>query len=80
MRDVMVDNWFLDNVMLDVQDGSLNNSVHYAEFLPVIVLWDNVYYPYNEMNRWRNNSINLKKYLIPLSEANEENTKQIKID
>ena len=39
----MVDNWFIENVVADINAGNMNNSIHCAELLSALVLWDKIY-------------------------------------
>lgn len=55
MNSVMMDNWMVGNVLCDinnVKDNTVKKS--YQQFLSAIVLWDEIYYPENEMSPYIN--------------------------
>lgn len=51
MKSVMVDNWFLENAFMDRFISSDMIYQEYGKLLSAIVLWDEIYYPQNEMSR-----------------------------
>jgi hypothetical protein len=49
MRDVLIDNWSLENIAFDLNDRTkLLNNPAFHNILEAMVLWDNVYYPKND--------------------------------
>ena len=51
--------------MIDITDSRI--SENYMELLTSIILWDNVYYPENDMSKWWNQvDLGLKNYIFPI--------------
>lgn len=73
----MVDNWFIENVVADINAGNMNNSIHCAELLSALVLWDKIYYPENENNWWQNTNSVLEYYLEAIPDVVDENELEI---
>lgn len=68
MNNVLVDNWYMEQVVADIRAGNRYHSVQYAELLSAIVLWDNIYYPDNEHNWWHNHPSEVQHALLPLKD------------
>ena len=51
MKSVMVDNWFLQEVCEDRYISKNSQFENYGKLLSAIILWDEIYYPYNEMSK-----------------------------
>lgn len=68
----MVDNWFMEEVINDIQNYSITHSAHYAELLMAIVLWDEVYYPQNKFNFWNNVPSQVQYALQPIDDSDEK--------
>lgn len=55
MNSVMMDNWMIGDVLCDMNNVKDNTvSKAYQKFLSAIVLWDEIYYPENEMSPYIN--------------------------
>lgn len=52
MNKVMVDNWFMDEVLDSLHGKPVCQSKAYAELLMSLVLWDEVCFPENKYNWW----------------------------
>lgn len=74
MISVMVDNWFLQSVLFDRYNLSESISGDYGKFLSSIILWDEVYYPRNEMSNawWQAPSSDLEYVLRPYDDNKDE--------
>lgn len=68
----MVDNWFMENVIADINDNLIPKSRPYADLLSAIMLWDNVYYPANHHNWWLTYPSQIKDALQPIEDINEQ--------
>lgn len=68
----MVDNWFMEEVIADINAQRTHCSSYYAELLMSIVLWDEVYYPLNQYNWWNSVPSQVKDTLIPIEDFKEE--------
>ena len=71
MTKIMVDNWFMEEVVSDIKGKKINQSDYYERLLMAIVLWDEVYYPKNKYNYWNAISSEVKNALLPLDDDNE---------
>lgn len=72
MDGIMVDNWFMEEVVADIREKKTRDSKYYAELLMAIVLWDEVYYPSNKYNWWNTIPSQVQNALKPLDDAQEE--------
>lgn len=72
MNSIMVDNWFMEEVIADIRDQKIRHSNYYAELLMAIVLWDEVYYPLNKYNWWNSIPSQVQNMLQPLEDLNED--------
>ena len=53
MKNVLIDNWFLENIAFKYNDQlQLFSSQEFLNILEAILLWDNVYYPENEYSHF----------------------------
>lgn len=69
MNSIMVDNWLLEKIVLETYSHDKNLSEEYAKFLSSIILWDEIYYPYNEMSMaWNYMSDNINSMLHPFDD------------
>ena len=69
MNRVMVDNWFLGEVVRHLRAPKENPARPYAELLMALVLWDEVCYPRNERSRsWAEGS-ELADLLCPIDDS-----------
>lgn len=68
----MVDNWFMENVVVDIRDKKTYCSKSYAELLMAIVLWDKVYYPQNTYKWWNSFPSQVQNILYPIDDSKEE--------
>lgn len=41
MKDVLVDNWFMESVLTDIHDDAINTSQSISDLFMAIILWDN---------------------------------------
>lgn len=73
MSKVMVDNWFMENVVKDIQDNKIHNSDAYSDLLMAIVLWDDVFYPQNKYNWWNSFPSSVQNILQPIDDETEKN-------
>ena len=49
MREVLIDNWTLEDMVFDLYDTDrLLSNPSFHNILEAIVLWDNIYFPNNE--------------------------------
>lgn len=72
MNRVMVDNWFLGEVVRYLRSPEENPSRPYAELLMALVLWDEVCYPENGLSRsWAGNSLPAD-CLCPIDDSRRE--------
>ena len=67
----MVDNWFMEDVVKDLNEQKMLYSRSYAELLMAIVLWDNIYYPKNDYNWWNSVPSQVKDSLRPIVDSYE---------
>lgn len=72
MNKIMVDNWFMEDVIADIRDNKTNYSNTYADLLMAIVLWDEVYYPENDYNWWTSVPSEVQGLLSPISDHDEK--------
>ena len=72
MKNVMVDNWFMEDAISKLQDSNRIYTESYGELLMAIILWDQVYYPENKYNWWKNYSDQIKNILNPIDDMYEE--------
>lgn len=69
---IMVDNWFMEEVIADIRGRKTHNSYYYAELLMAIVLWDEVYYPRNSYNWWTTIPSQVQNAIQPIEDFNED--------
>ena len=69
MNSIMVDNWFMEEVIADIKEQKTHRSRCYGELLMAIVLWDEVYYPKNNYNWWNSIPSQVQNALIPLDDC-----------
>lgn len=72
MNNIMVDNWFMEEVIADIRNKRTHCSNYYAELLMAIVLWDEVYYPLNEYNWWNTIPSQVQNKLQQLDDLKED--------
>lgn len=72
MQSVMVDNWFMEDVITDICNMRAYSSHNYSELLMAIVLWDEVYFPQNKYTWWKNASGEIQNILCPVEDIDEE--------
>lgn len=72
MNNIMVDNWFMEEVVADINDNKIHNSQNYADLLMAIVLWDEVYYPQNTHNWWKSFPSQVQNALQPIEDVAEQ--------
>lgn len=75
MKNIMVDNWFMEEVLADIHDNKTRFSEPYSELLMAIVLWDSVYYPQNSYNWWNCFPSEVQNMLLPLDDSRENGYK-----
>lgn len=69
MNSVMVDNWVMQQVMYELYDGKEEISDTFSQFLSSILLWDDIYYPDNEMSKfWTMVPSSLNANLHPIND------------
>lgn len=68
MNNIMVDNWFMEEVLEDINNSTEHNSKNYADLLMAIVLWDEVYYPQNSRNWWKSFPSQVQNALNPIDD------------
>lgn len=71
MDKVMVDNWFLEDIINDFRNGKISTSNSYAELLMAVTLWDEVCYPQNAFNWWNSVPSHIQHRLCPLDDTME---------
>lgn len=71
MNNLMVDNWFMEEVIADIRDGKIEDSQYYTDLLMAIVLWDEVYYPRNQYNWWNSVDSQVQNVLHPIDDSDE---------
>ena len=69
MNKVMVDNWFLEDVVNFFLDEKKNTPDSYEELLMAIVLWDEVCYPLNSFNWWNSIPSHIQDRLFPIDDT-----------
>lgn len=72
MNKIMVDNWFMEEVVADINDNKIYNSQNYADLLMAIVLWDEVYYPKNSRNWWKSFPSQIQNALNPIDDIEDK--------
>ena len=72
MNSIMVDNWFMEEVLADIHDKTIHASKPYADLLMAIVLWDDIYYPQNDHNWWNSFPSQVQNRLRPIDDSREE--------
>lgn len=72
MNNIMVDNWFMEQVVADLQDNKENSSKSYANLLMAIVLWDEVYYPKNSRNWWKSFPSQVQNAFNPIDDIEDK--------
>ena len=60
MKEVMVDNWLLEDIVDQSNDSTIPESL--CVLLSALVLWDNVLYPFNDKDYWRRIDISNTKW------------------
>ncbi len=71
MRNIMVDNWFMEDVIDDLGKKEYNQSQSLMELLSCIMLWDEVYYPMNSHNWWNTVPSEVQNHLIAIDDHDE---------
>ena len=68
MNSVMVDNWFMEDVVSEIDQYDRTGKIPetYANLLMAVVLWDDVCYPDNHFNAWNAISSNVRDRLTPV--------------
>jgi len=72
MNKVMVDNWFLEDIIKYFLDEKKNASNSYEELLMAIVLWDEVCYPQNAFNWWTSIPSHIQDRLCPIDDTKDK--------
>lgn len=67
----MVDNWFMEDVLDELNTPTHKYPINYSELLMAIVLWDAVYYPKNQYNWWKTIPSQVQNSLLPLDDSRE---------
>lgn len=69
MNNVMVDNWLLEDAVINLQRNPTVPSKSLSDLLMAIVLWDNVYYPRKGHSSWWTEvQPDLQDYLLPIED------------
>lgn len=69
MNNVMVDNWLLEDAVINLQRNPMEPSKSLSDLLMAIVLWDNVYYPRKGHSTWWTEvQPDLQDYLLPIED------------
>lgn len=69
MNSVMVDNWVMQEIIYELYDLEEEISDTFSQFLSSIILWDDIYYPDNEMSKfWNNIPSNLNTIIHPIND------------
>ena len=67
MNNVMVDNWLLEDAVINLQRNPTEPSKSLSDLLMAIVLWDNIYYPRKGHSAWWTEVLpDLQDYLLPI--------------
>ena len=72
MDNILVDNWFMEDVVADIRDGTLKTSKPFSELLMLIMFWDNVCYPRNDYNWWNTIPTQVKDCLTAIDDQKDE--------
>lgn len=72
MSRVMVDNWFMEDVVKSISNNTGKYSAPYTELLMAIVLWDEVCFPKNIYNWWNSIDSQVQDRLIPIDDFEQE--------
>ncbi len=69
MKNVMVDNWLLEDAVINLQSNPTEPSKSLSDLLIAIVLWDNIYYPRKGHSAWWTEVLpDLQDYLLPIED------------
>ena len=68
MERVMVDNWLLEEAVINLRDEPEKPGKSLSDLLMAILLWDEVCFPENQNNYWRSIRGNLADYLTPITD------------
>lgn len=71
MKNVIIDNWLLCNAVNYIMEKNQANQDEYCDLLMALLLWDNIYYPYNEYNFWMETNSEVGNALQALDDTNE---------
>ena len=71
MKDVLVDNWFMESVLTDIHDDAINTSQSISDLFMAIILWDNTFYPKNDYNWWTSVPSVVQNKLTPVDDITE---------
>lgn len=75
MERLLIDNWTMQEIASDLTDlPDEKISAAYAELLTALVLWDEIYYPNNELSQyWRNTGLEeeLSNFIKPYDDRNQ---------
>lgn len=76
MSRVMVDNWFMEEVLESIAHKTTYHSRAYAELLMAIVLWDEICYPKNDYSWWNSIDTQVQDRLTPIDDLREEGVEE----
>ena len=76
MNNVMVDNWFMENVVRSIFNNDTRHSRSYADLLMAIILWEDVYYPNNSKSIWNVFPSQVQDKLHPIYDYENEDSKE----
>ena len=71
MRSIMVDNWFMEDVVEELKSIKYEESQSLKELLLCIMLWDEIYYPKNKHNWWNTVPSEVQNHLIGIDDSKE---------
>lgn len=74
MERVMVDNWLLEEAVINLRDEPEKPGKSLSDLLMAILLWDEVCFPENQNNYWRSIRGNLADYLTPITDEEWNNS------
>ena len=72
MRNVLVDNWLIENIVLGHNSQDMEYNLSYSNLLMALLLWDNVYYPKSKYNWWKTESDDCFDSLFPYDDEEQK--------
>lgn len=76
MSKILIDNWFMNEVVNEINNDSICTFNYYSDLLMAIVLWDKVYYPCNDYDYWTQIPSEVMNALEPFDDTNKNWNKE----